>query len=362
MRMNHRSDRFRSIALTLGLAAFTALNTSLAAEPAIAAYRWPNGTANLDAFAKWLGRDTAWGEDFIGSESWDNVQWPTWWLETWGKWVSQKPGRRLILGVPLLPGPVDGSGPKQGNIDLSKPVSLERGAAGEYNHHFKQLAENLVKYRLADSILRLGWEFNGDWYTWRAKGKEKLFAQYWQQIVKTMRAVPGTEKLQFCWNPTLGDQQFPAEQAWPGAEFVDYIGVDVYDETWNADTYPFPAGASSEEITKRQTKVWDEWLMGSKWGLAFWSKFAREQGKPLAIPEWGVNKREDGHGGLDNPLFIERMHAFISDPSNNVAFHCYFDVVAPDGNHQLSPGKAGNEQTAFPKSAAKFRALFSKQR
>jgi len=264
--------------------------------------------------------------------------------------------------VPLLPGPVDGSGPTQGNIDLSKPVSLEKGATGEYNHHFKQLAENLVKYRLADSILRLGWEFNGDWYTWRAKGKEKFFAEYWRQIVKTMRAVPGTEKLQFCWNPTLGDQQFPAEQAWPGPKFVDYVGLDVYDETWNPDTYPFPPGASPELIEQRQKKVWDEWLMGSKWGLAFWSKFARQQGKPLAIPEWGVNKREDGHGGLDNPLFIERMHAFIAERANNVAFHCYFDVNAPDGHHQLSPGKSGNENVAFPKSAAKFRVLFGKQK
>ena len=338
------------------------LNLTNAAEPALAAYRWPNGTDNLDAFAKWLNRETVWGEDFIGSESWDNVQWPTWWLEHWSQWVPAKPGRRLILGVPLLPGPVDGSGPREGKIDLSKPVSLEQGAAGEYNHHFKQLGENLVKYRLADSILRLGWEFNGAWYTWRAKGKEKLFAEYWRQIVRTMRAVPGAGKLQFCWNPTLGDQQFPAELAWPGAEFVDTIGIDVYDETWNAGTYPFPAGASPMEVEKRQMKVWDEWLMNSKWGLAFWALFAREQGRPLAIPEWGVNQRDDGHGGLDNPYFVEHMHAFVHEPSNNVAFHCYFDVNAPDGRHQLSPGKSGSEKTAFPRSAAKFRELFGQSK
>jgi hypothetical protein len=332
-----------------------------AAEPFIASYRWPNGTKNVDAFAEWLGRDVVWGEDFIGGESWDNVQWPTWWLETWGKWVKAKPGRRLILAVPLLAGPTDGSGPTQGNIDVKKPVSLEKGAAGEYNHHFKQLAENLVKYGLADAILRPGWEFNGDWYTWRAKGKAQAFAEYWRHIVQTMRAVPGAEKLQFCWNPTLGDQQFPAEQAWPGDAFVDFVGVDVYDETWNADTYPFPAGATPAEIERRQQKVWDEWLLGSKWGLAFWSKFAREHGKPLAIPEWGVNRRTDGHGGLDNVVFVERMQAFITDPANRVAWHCYFDVNAPDGHHQLSPGAGehGEKVTAeFPKAAARFRELF----
>ena len=341
-------------------AAVLLTSSAVAAEPQLGVYRWPNGTENVDAFAAWLGRDTVWGEDFIGSETWDNVEWPTWWLEKWGHWKNAKPGRRFIFSIPLLAGPVDLSGPKQGKIRVSEPVSLEKGAAGEYNRHFRQLAENLVKYRLADSILRLGWEFNGDWYAWRAKGQEKSFAEYWRQIVRTMRSVPGSEKLQFCWNPTLGDQQFPAEQAWPGAEFVDYIGLDVYDETWNADTYPFPPNISAAEMQRRHQKVWDEWLFGSRWGLAFWVKFAREQGKPLAIPEWGVNQREDGHGGLDNPLFIERMHAFISDPANNVAFHCYFDVNAPDGHHQLSPGANGKEVTAFPNAAAKFRALFGK--
>lgn len=348
--------------LTLALfAVLTLVRSATAAEPAIGAYRWANGTANVDAFATWLGRSTVWGEDFIGSESWDNVQWPTWWLETWGKWVKAKPGRRLVLAVPMLPGPVDLSGPVGGNIDVKKPVSLEKGAAGEYNHHFKQLAENLVKYGLADVILRPGWEFNGGWYTWRAKDKTAAFAENWRQIVKTMRAVPGAEKVQFCWNPTLGDQQFPAEQAWPGDAFVDYVGVDVYDETWNANTYPWPAGTSEAEIEARRKKVWDEWLFGSKWGLGMWSKFAREHGKPLAIPEWGVNKRDDGHGGLDNVLFIERMHAFINDPANNVAWHCYFDVNAPDGHHQLSPGAhEGGSRTVvlFPKAAARFRELF----
>jgi hypothetical protein len=54
-----------------------------------------------------------------------------------------------------------------------------------------------------------------------------LVAEYWRQIVKTMRTVPGTEKLQFCWNPTLGYQQFPSEKAWPGDEFVAFESIDI---------------------------------------------------------------------------------------------------------------------------------------
>lgn len=356
--------RLRLTAAALAFSFFTA-STSFSqstTEPVLGTYHWPVGTKGVDAFAAWLNRPTVWALDFIGSESWSNVGWPVYWLEAWSKWVQAQPNRRLILSVPILTGPVDGSGPTQGDKGVGVPVSLEKGAKGEYNQHFRDLAENLVKHKLADTILRPAWEFNGDWYTWRAKDKTRAFIEYWRQIVTTMRSVPGTEKLRFCWNPTLGDQQFPADEAWPGDEFVDYVGVDVYDETWNADTYPWPANASPAEIERRQRKVWDEWIMNSPRGLAFWRKFARDHGKPLAFPEWGVADAPHQHGGKDNPYFIAQMHAFITDPANGVAFHCYFDINSPEHTHQLSPAVPGTGQkegTEFPKSSAKFRELFS---
>ncbi len=73
---------------------------------------------------------------------------------------------------------------------------------------------------------------------------------------------------------------------------------------------------------------------------------------------WGVSDRPDHHGGLDNPAFVENMHAFITDPANHVAWHCYFDVQAPDGKHQLSPGKKGDEKIEFPEAAGRFKELF----
>lgn len=354
--------RFTFFSRGIFAAGALALVSSASAEPQVGTYHWPNGTAGVDAFAQWLGRDTIWGLDFVGGESWDNVGWPVWWLESWSKWVKAKPGRQLILSIPILAGPVDGSGPTQGSKESRGPVSLERGAAGAYDQRFRDLAENLVKYGLANTILRPGWEFNGDWYAWRAKGKTAAFAEYWRHIVKTMRSVPGGEAIQFCWNPTLGDQQFPADEAWPGDAFVDYVGVDVYDETWNADTYPWPANASAAEILRRQKKAWDDWIWYSPRGLVFWTKFAQQHGKPLAIPEWGVVAAGHQHGGKDNPYFIEQMHTFLNDPANHVAFECYFDINEDDNRHQLSPGVTGTgkkEGTEFSKSAAKFRELFS---
>lgn len=104
--------------------------------------------------------------------------------------------------------------------------------------------------------MRPGWEFNGGWYAWAAKGNAKEFAEYWRQIVTTMRAVPGAKGLTFCWNPTLGDQDFPADEAWPGDKYVDYVGVDVYDECWNKDTYPWPATATTTEDRGPPSEGW----------------------------------------------------------------------------------------------------------
>lgn len=340
---------------------FLPLNDNTSA-PYTAVYSWGISGHNkgLDAaYASWLNRPALWVEDFQPTERWDNINGSGGWqLGPWSEWAKANPSRRLILSVVLLPGPWNGGGPQAG-IDAGIPVSLEEGAKGSYNKHFQKLAENLVAKGLGQSILRLGWEFNGGWYAWRAVKKEEAFAEYWRQIVKTMRSVPGAESLQFCWNPTNNMVQIDARKCWPGDEYVDYVGVDVYDQSWLPDTYPFPKDATEEEVLRRQKNAWNGWIWSKQqYGLELWRDFAREHGKPLSIPEWGVCSRKDGHGGMDNPYFIQKMHDFITDPENNVAFHCYFDVEAGDGHHQLSPG-LGNHQSEFPKSGELFKRLFT---
>lgn len=347
-------------ALTLLPGTFSAQAQS---PPNIAVYRWGitglNG-GEYDAYPKWLGYEVTWAEDFMPTEDWENIEGGGWQLGPWGTWVNAVPGRRLILSVPLLPGDWSGHGATRGQYK-GIPVSLEKGAKGEYNKHFKVLAENLVANGLQNTIVRLGWEFNGGWYTWRACGKQDQFAAYWRQVVMTMRDVPGAAELQFNWNPTLGWVQFPSAEAWPGDEYVDQIGLDVYDQSWAKATYPFPKDATPEQIAERQKRAWDEVTNNAQqYGLPYWVDFAKRHNKPLTIPEWGVCSRSDGHGGGDNPYFIEQMHRFINDPQNNVAFHCYFDVDAGDGAHQLSPAKAGNHVTKFPRSSQAFVTLFRK--
>ncbi len=341
----------------------TAEEVSQGEPPAIAVYRWGaanrNGGAKaVEKFGQWLGDPDVWAVDFEAKERWrNNIAGGNWQLPEWQKWKNKNPEkRRLILSVPLLPGDWNRSGSK--SPDEPGPVSHQAGANGEYNKYFAELAQNLVNYGLGDSILRLGWEMNGGWYTWRCAKEYDAFKNYWKNIVETMRAVPGAEKLEFCWNPALSWQQFPADLCYPGDEYVDYIGLDVYDESWAKNSYPLTEDMTPEEIERRRDVAWNDWIYGGNFGIKWLIEFGKKHNKPICFPEWGISKRKDNHGGLDNPKFIERMHKIITDPANNVAWHGYFDVQAPDGSHQLSEGLNGNEKVFFPKSAETFKKLF----
>ena len=192
----------------------------------------------------WDGMDGA-----GGSEDWMLDQW-------------RNSGYRLVLGVPILPG---GSG-----------GTLAAGAAGAYNQYFSILAQTLVKDGAANAILRLGWEFNGTWYPWSVASNTDAqnFAQFWRQIVNTMRAVPG-QQFKFLWNPNGGGTtSWNLELAYPGSAYVDYIGTDDYDEYWGSSFTP--QASWSNAVTQT-------------WGLNWLRTFAAAQGRPIAIPEWSVD-------------------------------------------------------------------------
>jgi len=340
------------------------------APPFKAVYRWGQGgcvSGKYDAYGPWLNRTNIWAEDFLPTNAWDQVEGQQWDLGTWQWWIKKNPGRHLILTPPMLAGGWDGKGPSTGPA-AHVPVSLEEGAKGTYNIYYQHLAKNLVKYGLVDvTFLRIGHEFNGSWYSWRVSNAKQAeaYAAYFKQIVTTMRAVPGAENLKFVWNPAMMPWwPYDPEKAWPGDDVVDYIGVDVYDQSWSPNNYPIPAGASDADKLARRKRVWDnETNSEQAKGLPYWVKFAAKHGnKPLCIPEWGACIRQDKHGGGDSAFFIEQMYKFIYKPANNVYFECYFDVSAGDGDHRLVPETDKNkppQETKLPEAAAKYKELFS---
>ncbi|HEY8967390.1 MAG TPA: glycosyl hydrolase [Candidatus Methylacidiphilales bacterium] len=333
------------------------------AAPFMGVYEWGFASmANvqrIDVATTWLGRSELWGEEFTTTDNWTDIEGPDWMLQPAGKWVAQNPDRHYVLSVGMLPGPVSGSGPTSGP-GAGSPVSLAQGATGAYNAYFQALAQNLVRNGLANNtIIRLGWEFNGGWYAWHADtaALAASYAAYWQQIVTTMKAVPGAGNLKFAWNGATGWSSYALTAAYPGDAYVDFVGVDAYDQSWAANSYPYPSGATAAQLQTCRQNAWNDLSGTANNGIAWWKAVAVAHGKPFVIPEWGLCVRTDGHGGLDNPYFVQQMYNLIQDPANNVYFHCYFDVQAGDGHHQVSPQPGFT--TEFTTAAALLRNLFS---
>jgi hypothetical protein len=134
----------------------------------------------------------------------------------------------------------------------------------------------------------------------------------------------------------------PAEQAYPGDDFVNYIGVDVYDSS--STHYSHNAG------TAEQHRASWQYLLNGDHGLTWWSDFARAHHKALAVPEWGVSQLPNGQGGGDDPAFVDEIFHFMTDPNNNVAYEHYFNGGSGQGTHNLTAA------TNFPQSAARLRA------
>jgi len=233
-------------------------------------------------------------------------------------------GDRLVLAVPIIPGSSGGT--------------LAQGATGAYNQYFATLAQNLVAQGESNAILRLGWEFNGNWYPWSVANNTDAqnFASFWRQIVNTMRAVPG-QQFQFLWNPNAGGTtSWDLTQAYPGSAYVDYIGTDLYDEYWGTPQTP--------------QNSWNN-AMNESWGLNWLSSFAATEGRPIAMPEWSVCTRSDGHGLGDDPYFINQFANWIA--THNVAFTDIFSFndTAGGQDNDITDGN-------FPNSLAAFRADF----
>lgn len=268
------------------------------------------GAERLKQYEAWLGRDVDQVLEFIG---WDVLEaGTTWALNCW-----QKAGEKsVVYSMPMLP--------------PDRSATLAQGAGGKFDQLFRRYGELLVKHGYGDSIIRIGWEFNAEWYSWAASKDPQSWVAYWRRIVSILRDVPGAS-FKFDWCPSAGPGGFHAERAYPGDDVVDIIGLDFYNMPIDAKSF------SPEQRWQARMNM----LHGLKWHR----DFAARHGKPMSFPEWGTGIHAQHGGPADDPYFIEQMAAWIA--GNEIVYHDYWDYRNKEYDSKLSNGKQPAAGKAF---------------
>lgn len=229
-------------------------------------------------------------------------------------WKEAGPDRRFVISQPMVPN--------------SAPANWRAlGAEGKYNAYATALAHNLVAEGLGDSVIRLGWEANAGSDPESALGSNPTqyaeWAQYWAQIVRAMRAVPGAHFL-FDWTVNQYWRPVPLQDWYPGNSVVDIIGIDAYDNG------VYQSGLS-------QSQRWQT-LSNEADGINAVVAFAAAHDKPLSIPEWGLSPAGADGGGGDDAAYVQGLASVIAD--NDVTYNSYFDQGASSGLLPLADASA----------------------
>nr|MBA3665564.1 hypothetical protein [Bacteroidota bacterium] len=162
-------------------------------------------------------------------------------------------------------------------------------------------------------LLRILHEFNGDWYPWCTINNDKnpfLVAKAYRYIINIFRE-NNVNNVKFIWCPN--SMSVPQESwndimdAYPGNEYVDYVGMDVYN------------GA------------------GSGKGVSLWRSFRKEgienyfvltekfPDKPLLICETASRERKAGEGGQTKGEWIKEMGDALKTDMSKIKLLAWFN-------------------------------------
>ncbi|MBT2452645.1 hypothetical protein J7F03_37515 [Streptomyces sp. ISL-43] len=290
-----------------------------AADIAVGAYLdyGPRGVARIPFLSRWLGgKEIRVGHTYLPGDQWAGIEGKVDFLQDWAEWRQERDDRLFVLNVPMQER-------NEARVpDYQVARLIRAGADGEYDGHFKKLAERLVALGVPDTVIVLGWEMNGVTYTHRCGPDPENWKVYWRRVVNTMRSVPGQE-FKFDFTPNRGTDAIGWTKCYPGDDVVDIVGMDSYDQA--------PGRTFDDQISQ-------------PYGLQQHVDFAKAHGKEISYPEWGLFRNGD------NPEYVRRMLKWIEQ--QKPLYHTITDYC-PHGVWQCKQN---------PESARVFRDALTPQK
>jgi hypothetical protein len=221
---------------------------------------------------------------------------------------GQLGSQRLLLSVPLV---------HAGYSSDQAALAAYAANPATWDANFTTLARNLVADGFSNAIIRLMWEPDAGIYSSDDLTSAANYAALWRDAHSAMAAVSGSN-FQWAWYWGANFDTTTNNTAYPGSAYVDYITFDDYDQSWDTSCgVPY----NGSNFTQAQHQCL--WKDDQDKGLVALTAFAKAQGKPIGIGEWGVINRSDGHGGGDDPYWVNDFTAWMK--ANNVAWASYFN-------------------------------------
>jgi hypothetical protein len=230
-----------------------------------------------------------------------------------GAWKDYGPNKpTAVVSVPLAFGGFTPSATMSAS-------NLQSVISGAHDGAYRYLADALVQGRYPQAIIRLGWEFDGDWMPWEATHNPGLYIAAFRHVHDLFASV--SPSFRFDWTGAAG-VTFDGTEAYPGDGYVDIIGEDIYDQGQNITT----------QLTSRQ-------------------QFAVAHSKQVSFGEWGLTNKPG-----DDPGFIQAMYNWMAalprSGGGSLAYQSYF--LGNPGNDATAP----HSLDSYPRSMSLYQQLF----
>jgi hypothetical protein len=219
-----------------------------------------------------------------------------------------------------------------------------QAAQGAYDDRWRQSLTNLREIRTdrGETFIRFAHESNGNWYQWSVDASEAAdFRTAWKRYRTLQQEIYPEAQLVFCVNRESVDSGIDWRETFPGAEYVDVMSVDYYNQ--------YPYVGTAEEWAESMDDV-DEF--GGPKGLEGHRRFAESVGLPLAVSEWS-NNAEMG----DSPVFMKAMRDFFAahggDGPGDVLYEILFNVEGYDRKFYVY-----GDDVRMPEAAEAYRAFW----
>jgi beta-mannanase len=186
--------------------------------------------------------------------------------------------------------------------DRSDNLTVADIAQGKDDSYIETIAGE-VKNFTYPVFIRFGAEMNINQGQLFSFGENpSTFIDAWRRFVDVFRE-QGASNAVFVWNPNWCDiwNGHPASQYYPGDEYVDYVGIDMYQETPTTDP----------EI--QISNLYQEY----------------SNAKPILICEWGVNWIGENFSDIDRAAYMTKFFDAI-EKRNDIVGISYWYIALGD--------------------------------